>query len=153
MSNELKRIVKLFTAMHHGDCWIGVNFKSALQGLTVSNAMKQSANNANNIWMLLAHIIYWRTIVINRLNGSLDLPPFSDFSLPETFNDETWKQLLKDFEITYHLLINTIAHFPERQLHEISPKKNQSYFEVILGCLQHDAYHLGQIMLLKKTFT
>ena len=29
-------------------------------------------------------------------------------------------------------------------------KKEQTFYELIMGCLQHDAYHLGQLMLLKK---
>ncbi|UEG49746.1 DinB family protein [Ferruginibacter lapsinanis] len=150
MSNEINRIVKLFTAMHHGDCWIGVNFKSATKGLSAAIASRQIPKQTNSIWMLLSHVIYWRTTVINRLNGTLDLPPFPDFALPESFTDENWKQLLKDFEATYHLLLNSINHFPEGKLHEQSPKKEQTYFELIMGCLQHDAYHLGQINLLRN---
>lgn len=148
--NELNRIVKLFTEMHHGDCWVGVNFKTALQGLNAEIAGKVNIENSNSIWMLTAHVIYWRTAVVNRLNGTLDAPPFHDFGLPEEFTDENWKQLLKDFELTYHQLINTIKHFNEKKLHEPSPVKEQTYFDLMLGCLQHDAYHLGQLMLLKK---
>ncbi|MGG9971930.1 DinB family protein [Ferruginibacter sp. SUN002] len=150
MSNEINRILKLFTEMHHGYCWIGVNFKTALQGLNAEKAGSRNIENGNSIWMLVSHIIYWRTTVVNRLEGTLDTPPFRDFTLPEAFTDETWKQSLKDFESTYHLLIKTIKHFNEKKLQEPSPKNGQTYYDLIMGCLQHDAYHLGQIILLKK---
>ncbi len=148
--NEINRIVKLFTDMHHGDCWVGVNFKTALQGLNAETAGKVNIENSNSIWMLIGHVIYWRTAVVNRLNGTLDAPTFHDFALPEAFTDENWKQLLKDFESTYHLLTNAIKHFNEKKLYDPSPVKEQTYYDLMMGCLQHDAYHLGQLMLLKK---
>ncbi len=33
MGNEINRILKLFTDLQHGDCWIGTNFKEALHGV------------------------------------------------------------------------------------------------------------------------
>ncbi|MES2431807.1 MAG: DinB family protein [Bacteroidota bacterium] len=148
--NEINRIVKLFTAMHHGDCWVGTNFKMAMSNINAEEAGRQIIPNVNSIWMLMHHVIYWRTVVVNRLTGTIDAPPFEDFHLPEEFSTENWKQLLKDFEQTYHLLTNAIKHFNEKKLHEPSPKPEQTYYDLVMGCLQHDAYHLGQIMLLKK---
>jgi len=147
---ELNRIVKLFTDLQHGDCWIGTNFKEATQGVDATLAQQTIGNSQNSIWQLVFHIIYWRTTVINRLNGSIDPPPFKDMSLPDSLNEESWKQTLIDFEATYHQLRSTIAHFKEDSLHKPSPKPEQSFYQLMLGCLQHDAYHLGQIVLLKR---
>ena len=61
--NEINRIVKLFTDLQHGDCWIGVNFKEALHGVDAFLAIKNAGNNTNNIWQLVFHLIYWRTSV------------------------------------------------------------------------------------------
>ncbi len=150
LMTELNRIVRLFTDLQHGDCWIGVNFKNTLQDVDAALAQKSVSNHTNTIWQLVFHIIYWRTSVINRLNGTTDPPPFKDFSLPDNLTEENWKQTLLDFESTYHQLRNTIAHFKEEHLHRPSPKPSQTYYQLVMGCLQHDAYHLGQIVLIKK---
>ena len=93
---------------------------------------------------------YWRTLVVNRLTGSDNPPPFKGFLLPDNCNEESWRLAL-DFEAAYHLLRNALHDFNEENLDEQSPKRGQTFYELIMGCLQHDAYYLGQMMLLKKT--
>lgn len=150
MANEINRILKLFSDLQHGDCWIGNNFKETLHGVDAAKAAKTINREGNSIWMLVSHLVYWRTTVVNRLTGSDNPPPFKDFSLPDELNEANWKQTLHDFEAAYHLLRNAIHHFHEENLYKPSPKKEQTYYDLIMGCLQHDAYHLGQIMILKK---
>lgn len=151
MGNEINRILKLFADLQHGDCWIGNNFKETLHGVNSQKAMLSISGKTNSIWQLVAHITYWRTTVVNRLTGSVNPPPFADFLLPDEPNEENWRQALHDFEAAYHLLRNAIHHFNEENLYKPSPKKEQSFYDVIMGCLQHDAYHLGQMILLKKS--
>lgn len=136
--------------MQHGDCWIGVNYKEALHGFDWESALKNIPGCTNNGWMLVAHITYWRTAVVNRLTGTTDAPPFADFLLPGDCNETTWRQALHDFEAAYHLLRSTIQHFNEEYLYKPSPRKEQTYYELMMGCLQHDAYHLGQLVMLKN---
>ena len=150
---EISRISKLFSDLQHGECWIGTNFKQTLHGVTAATAAKSIDDHTNSIWQLVAHLIYWRTSVINRLNGNLNTPPFPDFKLPDELNNQNWKQTIQDFESVYHLLRSTINHFKEENLIKPSPKESQTYYQLIMGCLQHDAYHLGQIVLIRKTIT
>ncbi len=150
MSIEINRMLKLFADLQHGDCWAGTNFKETLQGVNAAKAAVAISPEGNSIWQLTTHLIYWRTTVVNRLNGSDNLPPFRDFFIPDTLSEANWKQTLLDFESTYHLLRNAIQHIKEEQLDKPSPKPGQSFYQLIMGCLQHDAYHLGQMVLLKK---
>jgi uncharacterized damage-inducible protein DinB len=150
---ELNRIAKLFSDLQHGDCWIGTNFKETLHGVTAATAAKSIDDHTNSIWQLVAHLIYWRTSVINRINGNLNPPPFPDFKLPEELNEANWKQTLQDFEAVYHQLRSTINHFKEENLSKPSPKESQTYYQLIMGCLQHDCYHLGQIIIVRKSLT
>ena len=121
MSIEINRIVKLFEDLQHGDCWIGNNFKETLHGITA-----------------------------NRLTGSDNPPPFKDFLLPAELSDAGWKQTLHDFEAAYHSLRTALHTIKDEQLDKLTIRKDQTFYQLIMGCLQHDAYHLGQIMLLKK---
>jgi DinB superfamily len=150
MAIEINRIVKLFTDLQHGNCWIGTNFKETLHGVDAAMAADTILVNSNNIWQLTTHIIYWRTTVVNRLTGSNNPPPFKDFLMPAEFSEANWRQTLLDFEAVYHVLRSAIHKINEEQLDKPSPKEGQTFYELIMGCLQHDAYHLGQMMLLKK---
>jgi uncharacterized damage-inducible protein DinB len=150
MPNEINRILKLFADLQHGDCWIGLNFKEVLHGVDAVKASKVIGEEGNSIWMLVSHLIYWRTTVVNRLTGSDNPPPFKDFSLPSELNEANWKQVLHDFEAAYHLLRNAIHRFNPENLYKESPRQGQTYYELVMGCLQHDAYHMGQMMVLKK---
>lgn len=148
--SEINRIVKQFADLQHGDCWVGTNFKEALHGVNAELAARNISTDTNSIWQLVSHLIYWRTVVNNRLNGTLNKPPFPDFRLPEELNETSWKQTLHDFESAYHVLRNTLMHFKDENLEKPSPKEGQTYYQLIIGCLQHDSYHLGQIVILKK---
>lgn len=150
MAIEINRIIKQFEALQHGDCWIGVNFKEALHGIDAATAAKRMAPNGNSIWMLTAHLIYWRTRAASRLNGNDNLPPFKDFTLPDELSETNWKQTQLDFEAAYHGLRNALHVMKDEQLDKPSPREGQTFYELILGCLQHDAYHLGQLVFLKN---
>ncbi len=150
MAIEINRIVKQFEALQHGDCWVGTNFKDTLHGVTAVHAAGAVAANGNSFWQLTNHIIYWRTTVVKRLTGSLNPPPFKDFLLPNGVTDGNWKQTLLDFEAAYHALRSAVHAVKEEQLDKPTVRKDQTCYQLILGCLQHDAYHLGQLVLLKR---
>ena len=150
MAIEINRIIKQFEALQHGDCWIGVNFKEALHGIDAATAAKRLTAAGNSIWMLTAHLIYWRTTVTSRLSGNNNPPPFKDFNLPDELTATSWKQTLLDFEGAYHALRNTVHVMKDEQLDKPSPREGQTFYQLIMGCLQHDAYHLGQIVFLKN---
>lgn len=147
---EINRLLKQFAALQHGDCWIGVNFKEALHGIDAITAATRIAAKGNSIWMLTAHITYWRTRVTNRLHGNDNTPPFNDFTLPDELTNASWKQTQLDFEAAYHTLRHAIQVMKDERLDTPSPRAGQTFYQLIAGCLQHDAYHLGQIVFIKN---
>jgi hypothetical protein len=96
MENEMSLLAHQFTELQHGHCWVGINFKEALAHIGAAQAAHKKEVSHNCIWQLANHIIYWRSITVNRLNGSSDHPPFSDFLLPDDTSDANWKQTLLD---------------------------------------------------------
>lgn len=148
--NESEKIAALFEAFYDGECWIGLNFKQAIKGVDEMLAAKKKEAFVNSIWQLVNHIIYWRKTVIIRLQGVLDNPPMSDFYQPEKTDHLSWKETLLQFQEVQNELAKTIRAFPPTQLDKASPKRAQTYYQLLIGCLQHDGYHMGQIILLKK---
>lgn len=147
---ETDRIAALLKAFYEGDCWIGLNLKQALQGVDVIKAVQKKSPDHNSIWQLVNHLIYWRKTVIIRLQGVLGNPPMNDFYQPKDTSQETWEETLKHFEEVNQAFIEAIRAFPDDRLDQPSPMKGQTFHDLLIGCMQHDAYHLGQIVLLKK---
>lgn len=148
--NESEKIAALFEAFYDGDCWIGLNFKQAIKGVDERLATRKKGEGFNTIWQLVNHIIYWRKTVMIRLQGVLGNPPMPDFYQPDLVNKQTWKETLFHFKEVQKELVKIILTFPSANLDKASPMKGQTYYQLLMGCLQHDGYHMGQIILLKK---
>lgn len=149
--NESEKIALLFEAFYDGECWIGLNFKQAIKGIDEAIAAKKTSNAFNSIWQLVNHIIYWRKTVMIRLQGVLGNPPIPDFYQPDKTDKQSWKETLLHFEEVHQELIKAIRAFPPGKLNNVSPMQEQTNHQLLIGCLQHDSYHMGQIILLKKS--
>ncbi len=147
---ETERIADLLIAFYEGDCWIGLNFKQALQGVDFVTAAQKKEPFNNTIWQLVNHLIYWRKTVIIRLQGVLGNPPMNDFYQPKELSQKLWEETLQHFEEVNEALIQAIKVFHDDHLDQPSPMKGQTFHDLLIGCMQHDAYHLGQIVMLKK---
>jgi hypothetical protein len=104
---------------------------------------------------LTLHIAYWNYAVRRRLLG-IDLPRFprspANFPVvPKPANQRAWlldRALLAE---EHQLLFETIADFPDRLLHRSAGgRKRWRWGDLILGITLHDAYHAGQIQMLKR---
>ncbi len=147
---EKDKIIQLFDLLQKGDCWIGVNMQQAISGVDAKLASAQFYKGGNTIWQLVNHLIFWRKTVIIRLQGKNALPPMPDMYLPADLSETSWRTTKDHFEEVFLALREILVAFDDTKLDTDSPKKGQTYYDLITGCLQHDAYHLGQIVQLKK---
>jgi len=127
--------------------------QSALKGLTPSQALERPEGLAgNNIWETVHHLIFYKERWIKRLRGE-DPGPVADNDL--TFEvkvqadaEKDWRETLSNMERVQTELRQTIASLTEERL-------NQTMFEVpldhiLIDLVLHDAYHTGQIVLIRK---
>jgi uncharacterized damage-inducible protein DinB len=150
---ESQKIVDLFRKLQDGDCWIGLNLVQVLKGIPATIAARKPYPKGNSCWMLLNHLTYWRKIVICRLTGETTTPPMPDFYQPADINDTAWTTAKLHFEEVSKELILLVQQFDTARLQHASPVKGQTYYQLLMGCLEHDSYHMGQIQLLKNLYT
>ena len=148
---EIQKIVQLFDELQQGDCWIGFNMKDVLTGVDPKTAVYKPDPGGNSIWQLVNHLAFWRNTVMLRLQGKDAYPEGADFYLPEIHDEAAWKNTLQEFTDTYTNFRKAILAFDETQLNGPSPKPEQTNYKLLMGCLQHDCYHMGQMVLLKKS--
>ena len=148
---EADRLISLFQKLYNGSPWIDVNLVATLSKITAGQAQKKALPNANSIWEITNHLISWRKNVLQRVQGKQINTPDNNYFEPVKENsDKAWKETLNQLENTHKEWIDFLSKIETTQFENIYAGNEMTYYENIQGILQHDAYHLGQIVLLSK---
>ncbi len=148
---ETERLISLFQKHYDGEPWLDVALMANLRRIPADKAARRILPNCNTIWEITNHLIAWRENVLLRLTGELVPTPAHNYFQPvhET-SEEAWKTTLSKMEASQKKWVGFLQGFKEEQFDTLYPGNNHSYYDHIQGILQHDMYHLGQIMLLAK---
>ena len=149
---ETERLEILFKDLFKGDPWLDVNLLSTLEEIDADLASKRIAEGRNTIWEIVNHLTSWRKNILERLRGNFIPSPAHNFILPvEEPSEESWQNALEELKATQEEWIQALEAFREEDLEKTGNDKNNTpFYYYVHGILQHDAYHLGQIVLLKK---
>jgi uncharacterized damage-inducible protein DinB len=147
---ERDRLIELISAHYDGSPWLDVNIADHLNGITHLEA-NQNIGDCNSIWQLTYHMMHWRKQNMKRIRGHNAPAPYHNFiiEIGDT-SAKAWEKLKADFRKTHILFIEFLATFDEADYDKIYAPNGHTYYEHIQGILVHDAYHLGQIVLLRK---
>jgi hypothetical protein len=135
---------------HGGPTPVGV-----LRGVTAAQASWRPAPRRKSVWELALHIAYWKYAVRRHLAAG-EQPRFprspSNFPrLPDPADQYAWASDVGLLLTEHDRLVEAVRAFPSPRLGEIPPGgKRWTYGEIVLGIAAHDAYHTGQIQLLKR---
>jgi uncharacterized damage-inducible protein DinB len=147
---ETQRIIQLFEKGYNGSPWIDVNLVDVLQEITPSQAIRKLYPDANSIWEITNHIISWRENVLERMQGVEVDTPGHNYFVPITKGASDWPTTLKKLEASQKEWIAFLKKMEESALDTLYKPNKMNYYEHIQGILQHDVYHLGQIVMLTK---
>lgn len=148
---EAERISRLFSSQWEGASWLGVHFRDTLQGITAKEAASRPFPGFNSIWEILIHLLEWRRTVLRRLQGeTIEAPEDNFFSYVSNRSEEAWQQLCRHFEQSTQQVVQLLEQESAATMSRRSTQPPFSRYELIMGMLQHEAYHLGQIRLLHR---
>ena len=148
---ESERIVGLFNKLYDGSPWIDVNILNALKNISAKDAARKVLPQLNSIWQIVSHMVSWRQNVLKRVHGKIIRSPDDNyFSVITDTSEKSWKALLENLDESQKKWINFLENFQEMDFETLYPANTMNYYEHIHGIIQHDAYHLGQIVLLAK---
>ena len=138
-------------ALQSGECWIGYNANEILDDIDFETAQWRSHEKGNSIWQLVNHISFWREVVAARLN-SRKYAPTEKTGLEDIIvvDAQAWHEAKSHFEEASRRLHKAILNFDNDRLLDLLDSRAGTYYYNITGLIQHDAFHLGQIMLLKR---
>ena len=140
MSNR-DLLLKILDDAYERKAWHGTNLRGSLRGVTAETALWRPARDRHNIWELAIHCAYWKYTVRRRLTGEKrgSFPRKGSNWLPP---GDDWQKDLRLLGDEHRALRSAIANARAAQL----VKQER----LIYGVAAHDAYHTGQIQLIKR---
>jgi uncharacterized damage-inducible protein DinB len=159
--SEVDRLVGLIEAAYAGEPWHGPSLQDNLQGMTAHQAARR-VGSAHTIWELVLHIAAWHGEIARRLQGhEAGTPPEGDFpAAPEAdaATESQWRKALAWLDESQNALVSAARAVPDADLdtpvldyRQNSSGQGATRRTTLVGVLQHDAYHSGQIAALKRT--
>ncbi len=124
----------------------------ALRGITAEEAKKQSVKNEHSIWDHLYHIVFWHDITLKAIHGEeFDWKALHDkdwLQKDAKLTEKAWKDLIESF--SKHL--NTLKEISETEglARPLKGFGNTPLGRAIIIEFQHNGYHIGQIVNLRK---
>jgi uncharacterized damage-inducible protein DinB len=157
---ELERIVRELEDAHAGSPWHGPSRASVLADVTVEEAARRPSPHGHGIWALVLHMRAWTGEVARRLReGDPREPDEGDWPVPPAPSAEAWREAIAALDRAHRDLIATVRRMsPERlderggSVEDAAVGGTKTNRVMLHGLAQHDAYHTGQISLLKRIY-
>ena len=136
-------------AWHGGPTPIG-----AVRGVPAAMARWRPRPGRHTIWELALHSAYWMHAVRRRMLG----PAVSRFprapanwpAMPGPANEAAWAADRALLAGEHRLLLEAIEDFPAALAGKPSRRERWTWGDELIGIAMHDAYHAGQIQLMKR---
>jgi uncharacterized damage-inducible protein DinB len=155
MDREL--VAQQIRLAHDGEAWHGSGLAQILADVTAVQAASRPIPNAHSIWELVLHLTGWTREVTRRLEGAdAGVPAEGDWPAVGVVSPSNWDSAKGALADAHRELAEAVSRASEERLAaRVSGKGEtaETYQEMLHGLTQHDAYHGGQISLLKKAMT
>lgn len=145
-------LVQQFSTCYDENGWF-VAVRNALEGVTAKQAIWKPDGADNSIWETLAHLSYYNNAYLQRFKGI-------EYQYAVADNDATfeggssegeWQDAVSKFDSIMTEWRELLIAADESKFDEPVPTKTERrWSELIADVNAHNAYHGGQILLLRK---
>jgi len=149
--NESQRLADQLTRALNGNAWHGPSWKETLEGVTREAALHRPIPVGHSIAEIVLHATTWNDVVRRRLEGETpEVSNAQDWPRAVFADEGGWSAAVARLFEAGNALAATIGRFPAEKLHEDRPGVDGTWYELVIGQLQHTLYHAGQAGILKK---
>lgn len=130
-----------------------VALRNTIDGVTAEQAAWKPKDSDNSIWETLSHLTYYINAYLQRFKGI-------DYQYDVTSNDETftsgdrseaaWKVEIGKFDAVMTEWRDLIEASDEDKFSQPAANDQGTWAELIANINAHNAYHGGQILLIRK---
>ncbi len=146
------RLQQQLTAAFEGPAWHGPAVLEVLDGVSAAMAATRPIAGAHSIWELVLHLTGTYQLVLRRLHGDArNLSPAEDWPPVPAPTDESWRDSVSELRRLHLELRRRIAAAEAIDLDTpLVDEPPYTAFTQFIGLTQHDLYHAGQMVLLKR---
>lgn len=137
--------------LNQGVPWYGRNIIELLDAVDENKFISEVKGYPNTIQGLALHILTWRHVLIRKFQGdtqyTVKINTPEDWPKDQNLNKSSFKRKLHD---SYKLIIDHLEDKDDEWLLTLVPGEKFNFKYMIEGVIQHDLYHMGQIVILNK---
>lgn len=135
-----------------GPMWHGPALADLVGDVNSEHAAAHPIRGAHSIWELVLHVTAWTEIARERLVGSAkgDPTPEEDWPPVADQSPEAWRAAVVRLKDAHRELAADVAKLGDSDLVGRVPGKDHTVLSMIHGIVEHDAYHGGQVAILKR---
>lgn len=151
MRTAVHRLIELLTEVFEEESW-QAPLTASLEGLTASQATWKPERATNSIWMIVNHLSLWKEYQVARLAGEAPRPSGwaekLDWLEIRDTGEPTWQAAVERLRMAQKQLVIGLATRTDADLARPLPGGKSPLYK-IYSMAPHDAYHCGQIRLLR----
>lgn len=146
-------LLEQFASVHNQKGWF-VAVNDALSDLTPESASWNSGSENHSIWQILHHLIFWNERWLMKFKG-MQVPKMegdnkSTFSIAASKED--WDKSVMHIDRLLNEWYDAIKQKDEAELSKpVVSGEADPWFSYLHTIAMHNAYHIGQIVTLRKT--
>jgi len=135
-----------------GGAWHGPALMEVLAGVDAAGARWHPEPASHSIADIVGHLTYWLEDTWRQLLGESrpQGESGSDWGQPGLDSEAAWESVCAALEVAHVRLRAEVLQLTETRLDEARPGSDTTIRGLLIGTLQHNAYHAGQIALLRK---
>ena len=151
MRTEVHRLIELLTEVFEEESW-QAPLTDSLEGLTASQAAWKSERTTNSIWMIVNHLSLWKEYQVARLAGEPPRPSGwaekLDWREIRGTDESAWRAAVERLRSAQKRVVTGLETRTDEDLARPLPGGTSPLYK-IYSMAAHDAYHCGQIRLLR----
>jgi len=162
-ATDLARVV--LDGAFEGKAWQGPTLSGSLRGVSAAAALWKPGRGRRCIWEQALHATYWKLTILRVFEpgtGLSVLRPGSNWPRPPAGKGaglaRAWKEDVARLVKVHGALRAAVVALPDRawQTRPVNPRtggeRSLTYAQYLAGAAAHDAYHTGQVRLLKRLY-
>ena len=126
-------------------------FNNALENLTEDLALRRASNNSNHMNWLLGHVLHCRFMLAGMI-GLSEINPFGK-TYWTAIDDKPYppvNEISGQLRLISKKLIEKLSSIPDEEMDAKPGVDQSSLADIISFFAYHEAYHLGQIGIVRK---
>ena len=150
---DMEIVAEQISRAFRGESWHGPSVREVLADVSAEDAAAHPIPGAHSIWEIVLHLISGYDLVLRRVRGErAQLSPEEEWPPVAEVSADAWRESQDTLEQLNQQLQSAVRAFPTQRLSQELGSEYPAYIQ-FCGAPQHDLYHAGQIVMLKKALS